>query len=246
MKKRIVIFFGLILYLFSMIYAQDEKEEPAGWNGDLALGIALARGNSNTTNISLSFAAEKLLSNRFEWANKGNYLLGRTENTKNSETIEITSTAKWSHTEDFFTQIEVTALQDKFKNFNYRIIPYLGIGYRIIQSDKAEVSLKSGISGVFTTFEDTGEKDYFTGPVIGNEFVWKISPAAEFVQNFAVNSNFSRLNNYFARLEMSLSAAIINGWAIKISFIDKYENLPVGEGIKKNDVQFLTSLSWKF
>jgi putative salt-induced outer membrane protein YdiY len=229
-----------------MIYAQEKETKPVGWSGDVSLGIALARGNSNTTNISLSFTAEKLLSKKLEWANRGNYLLGRTADTKNSETIEFTSTAKWTHPKDFFTQIEINALQDKFKNYNHRIIPHLGIGYKIIQSDKAEASLMSGISGVFTKFEDSGETDYFTGLMIGNEIVWKISPTAEFVQNLSINSNFSRFNNYFIRLEMSLSAAIANGWALKISMIDKYESFPIGEGIKKNDMIFLTNLSWKF
>lgn len=243
---RNFVLFGLILCLFTMIYAQEEEKKPSGWNGDVSLGIALARGNSNTTNISLSFTAEKFLSKNLEWANRGNYLLGRTANTKNSETIEITSTAKWAHTEDFFTQIEIIALQDKFKNYNYRIIPHLGIGYKIIQSDKAEASLMSGISGVFTKYEDTGEKDYFTGLMIGNECIWKISPTAEFVQNLTMNFNVSRLDNYFARLEMSVSAAIATGWALKISMIDKYESLPIGEDIEKNDIIFLTNLSWKF
>ncbi|HUU52361.1 MAG: DUF481 domain-containing protein [Candidatus Aminicenantaceae bacterium] len=246
MKKNVFIFLGVILCLFTMVYAQEEEKASEGWIGDVSLGIALARGNSNTTNISLSFSAEKPLSKNLEWANRGSYLLGRTANTKNAEILEITSTAKWTHFEDFFPQIKITALQDKFKNYNYRIVPHLGIGYRIIQSDKAEFSLMSGISGVFTKFEDTGEKDYFTGPMMGNEFVWKISPTAEIVQNFELFSDFSGLNNYFAQLEMSVSAAIANGWALKISMIDKYENLPIGEEIAKNDIIFLTNLSWKF
>ena len=246
MKMRKFILLGFILFLFTMIYAQEEEKKPVGWNGDVSLGIALARGNSNTTNISLSFTTEKLVSKKLEWANRGNYLLGRTADIKNSETIELTSTAKWTHTKDFFTQMKIIALQDKFKNYNYRIIPHLGIGYKISQSDKTEASLMSGISGVFTKFEDSGKTDYFTGLMIGNEFVWKISPTAEFVQNLSINSNFSRLKNYFARLEMSLSAAVANGWALKISMIDKYESLPIGEGIEKNDIIFLTNLSWKF
>lgn len=243
---RNFVFFGLILCFFTMIHAQEEEKKPVGWDGDVSLGIALARGNSNITNISLSFTAEKFLSKNLEWANRGNYLLGRTANIKNSETIEITSTAKWTHTEDFFPQIEITALQDRFKNYNYRIIPHLGMGYKIIQLDKVEASLMSGISGVFTKYEDTAEKDYFTGLMIGNECVWKISPTAEFVQNLTMNFNVSRLNNYFARLEMSVIAAIANGWALKVSMIDKYESLPIGEDIEKNDIIFLTNLSWKF
>jgi putative salt-induced outer membrane protein YdiY len=246
MKKSIFIFLGIILSLFTLVYAQEADKQLEGWNGDVSLGIALARGNSNTTNIALSFAAEKLLSKNFIWINSGSYLLGRTDNIKNSESIEITSAAKWSHSEDFFTRIEIFALLDKFKNFNYRLVPHLGIGYKIFRSDKIEASLMTGISGVFTKFEDSGETDFFTGILIGNDCAWKISSAAEFVQKLSINSNFSRLNNYFARFEMSLSAAIAGGWALKISMIDKYESLPVGEGLVKNDVIFLTNLSWNF
>jgi putative salt-induced outer membrane protein YdiY len=245
-KVRCLTFFYCFLVIFTCTYAQEEEKRLRDWNGDFSLGIALARGDSNTTNISLSFTAETVIAENLEWANRGSYLLGRTADTKNSESIEVTSTAKWTHTENLFSQFEISALQDKFKNFSYRIVPYLGIGYRIIQSDKAKASLKSGISGVFTRFEDSGEKDFFTGPVIGNEFVWKISSTAEFVQNFTINSSFSHLKNYFARLELSLSAAIASGWALKISLIDKYENLPVGEDIEKNDIILLTNISLKF
>ena len=245
-KTRCLAFFYCILFIFTFSYAQEEESSLRDWNGDVSLGIAIARGNSDTTNISLSFMAEKLFTKNIEWANKGSYLLGRTAKTKNSESIEVISAAKWIHTAKFFSLIEITALQDKFKNYNYRIIPQFGMGYTIIQSDTAEVSLKSGISGVFTKLEDSGEKDYFTALMIGNEFIWKISPTAEFIQNFTSNSNLARLNNYFVRLEMSLSAAIVKGWALKLSLIDKYESLPVGEDIKKNDVIFLTNLSWKF
>ncbi|MGD8538041.1 MAG: DUF481 domain-containing protein [Candidatus Aminicenantes bacterium] len=245
-KRSCLAFFYCIFFVFTCASAQEEENRPRGWNGDVSLGIALARGNSNTTNISLSFTAEKLLTKTIEWANRGSYLLGRTAETKNSESIEVTSTAKWTHTAKLFSLIEITVLQDKFKNYTYRIIPHLGMGYTIIRSDTAEVSLKSGISGVFTKFEDSGEKDYFNALMMGNEFIWKISPTAEFLQNFTINSNFAQLNNYFVRLEMSLSAAIAKGWALKLSLIDKYESLPVGEDIKKNDLIFLTNLSLKF
>ena len=245
MTRCLALFYS-ILFIFTITYAQEEGKKTGVWNGDVSLGIALARGNSNTTNISLSFSAEKLFTKNLEWATRGSYLLGRTAETTNSESIELTSAAKWIHTANLFSLVEITALQDKFKNFNYRIIPHLGIGYWIIRRDKAEVSIKGGISGVFTKYEDTGERDYFTALMIGNELKWKISPTAEFVQNFTINSNFTRLNNYFTRLEMSLSAAIAKGWAIKLSLIDKYESLPPSEDIKKNDIIFLTNLSWKF
>ena len=45
---------------------------------------------------------------------------------------------------------------------------------------------------------------------------------------------------------LGLHAVLSNTLSIKLSFIDNYENRPIGEGIKKNDAAFLAGLSIKF
>lgn len=237
---------GCILSMSLGSYAQEEKEDPMKWNGDLSFGVSIAKGNTDASTLSFTFSADKKLSEKFDWKNKGIFLGGRAEGVLNSQSLEVTSTGEWSHSERFFSRYEINGIHDRFRNFRYRIIPSIGVGYKLVQSEASELSLKTGLSDTFTKFYDSGETASFAGVFLGNDFLWKVSSGAELKQLSSVNLDLSDTNHVLAQFEMSLSAAIVKNWAIKISFIDKYDSAPETEGVKKNDLTFLTNISWKF
>jgi hypothetical protein len=39
---------------------------------------------------------------------------------------------------------------------------------------------------------------------------------------------------------------LAESWALKLTFIDSYDNRPLGEGVKKNDIALLAALTRKF
>ena len=244
MIKRSSIFCFLILGFVLLCSAQEEK--PAAWNGNLGLGLSLTRGNTETTNFSFTYLIKKSLSPKIEFSSSGSYLLGRIEGTTNSESLGLAGRLDWSHTERFFTFFELQGIRDRFKNYDYRIFPTAGVGVKVLFHDQAELSATAGLSEVFTKYYDTGDTDSYTGVVIGDTLTWKISPAAELTQKMALNSNISELSHYFIQFEISLSAAITKSWALKFSFIDNYDNNPIGEGIKKNDLVLLANVTLKF
>jgi putative salt-induced outer membrane protein YdiY len=246
MRKEIIFTFCLTLCLSFSGLSQETEQKAPGWGGDLSLGISLARGNSDMTNMSLSFTLNRKLAEKVDWENKGLYLLGKTSGNTDSESYELKSTMKWNHSERLFAYVEIHGYRDRFKNYDYRVVPQAGGGYKVLISEKTELSLTTGLTGAFLKFTDTGDTDYYTGISAGNHFSWKLSPSAEFSQDLNVNADLSRMSHYFAQLELSLSAVIVKGWAIKISLVDKYDNKPVGKGIKKNDILFITGLSMKF
>lgn len=237
---------GCILSMSLGSYAQEEKEDPMKWNGDLSFGVSIAKGNTDASTLSFTFSADKKLSEKFDWKNKGIFLGGRAEGILNSQSLEVTSTGEWSHSERFFSRYEINGIHDRFRNFRYRIIPSIGVGYKLVYSEASELSLKTGLSDTFTKFYDSGETASFAGVFLGNDFLWKVSSGAELKQLSSVNLDLSDTNHVLAQFEMSLSAAIVKNWAIKISFIDKYDSAPETEGVKKNDLTFLTNISWKF
>jgi putative salt-induced outer membrane protein YdiY len=160
--------------------------------------------------------------------------------------LEVWSTLKWSHNERLFTQYEILVVHDKFKNYKYRLSPNIGVGYRVVQTEKSELSLKAGFSETFTKFYDTGETDSFAGLFIGNDFNWTISESAEFIQLTHVNWDLSDINRFLARIELTLVTSLVGGFGLKLSLIDKYDSEPESRDIKKNDLTFLTNISLKF
>lgn len=248
MKKTLKVFFvfGFILSMTIGSFAQEDKEDPMKWNGDLALGISVARGNSDTSTLSFSFSANKLLSEKFDWQNKGLFLVGKADDVLNSQSMDLTSSTKWSHSKRFFSRYAIQGIHDRFRNYRYRLIPNVAVGYKFVQAEATELSLWTGLSDTFTKFYDTGDTASYVGVFAGNDFTWKISSGAEFTQLSTLNLDLSDTSHIIAHIEVNLAAAIASGWGIKISLIEKYDSAPETEGVKKNDLTFLTNISWKF
>jgi putative salt-induced outer membrane protein YdiY len=236
----------LVLCLSVSGLTEESEEDPSNWKGDLALGISLSQGNTDKSSFSFSYSADKLLSEKIEWNNKGIFLGGKSEGKTDSQSLEVWSTLKWNHTERLFTHYEILVVHDKFKNYRYRLNPNIGIGYRIIQTDTTDLALKTGFSETFTRFDDTGETDSFAGLFLGNDFKWTISESAEFSQNTHLNWDLSDTNRFLLRIELSLVTSIVGGLGLKLSLIDKYDSEPESMEIKKNDLTFLTNISLKF
>lgn len=226
--------------------AQEKSSEENNWGGDAAVGIALARGNTNTTNLSLTLSAKGPISKSVINSNKAFFLLSKEKDITNAESMGLESQINLQHTERFFSYYEILGLRDKFKNYSYRILPSVGIGYKVVATEKVQFSASAGLSEVFTKYYGSGDTDSYTGIALGNQLIWKISESAEISQTLDLNSDVSELSHYFLRFEMSLATAIAKGISVKLTFMDNYDNKPVGEGIKKNDVSFLAGLSAKF
>ena len=236
----------LILCLAVGLYAQDNKDIENKWGGDAAVGLALARGNTDTTNFSLTFSAKGPLSKSLVNTNKAYFLLSKERDITNAESMGIHSQIKWEHSQRFFSYYEVQGFRDRFKNYTYRILPAAGIGYNVVSTERINLSARAGISPVLTKYYESGETDSYASIAFGNQFTWKISEGAEITQSLDINTNFSELGRYFFHFEVSLASAITKGLSVKLTVMDNYDNKPVGEGIKKSDISFIAGLSAKF
>jgi putative salt-induced outer membrane protein YdiY len=234
------------LSIVAWTFALDEKNNENKWSGDITVGLALARGNTDTTNLSLTFSAKGPMSKTIDSTNKAYFLLNKEKEITNAESMGLESFIQWKHSARFFSYYGIQGLSDRFKNYSYRILPGLGLGYKVLTSENLQLSATAGLSQVFTKYYDSEETDSFTGITLGNDFTWKVSQSAELSQALSLNINKSELSHTFLQFEISLASAITRGLSVKLTLMDKYDSKPVGEGIKKNDVSFIAGLSAKF
>jgi len=122
---------ALCLCLATETFAQEKGKEETKWSGDAAVGLALARGNTETTNLSLTFSAKGPLSESIDSTNKVFFLLSKEKDITNAESLGLESHIQWKHSARFFSYYGIQGLRDKFKNYSYRILPGLGLGYKI-------------------------------------------------------------------------------------------------------------------
>lgn len=237
---------ALCLCLIAWSFAQENGGGENKWGGDVAVGLALARGNTDTTNLSLTFSIKGPLSKSIDNTNKAYFLLNKERDITNAESMGLESHIQWKHSERFFSYYGIQGLKDRFKNYSYRILPGLGLGYKVITSENILLSASAGLSQVFTKYHESGETDSYTGIALRDEFTWEVSPTAEISQTLSLNTNISEMSHYFLQFEISLASAITKGLLVKLTLMDKYDSKPVGEGIKKNDISFIAGLSAKF
>jgi putative salt-induced outer membrane protein YdiY len=248
MKSFKYIFFiaAFCLCLITGTFAQEEEGEENRWGGDASVGFALARGNTKTTNLSFTVSAKGPISESIDSTNKAYFLLNREGGLTNAESMGLESRIEWKHSERFFSYYGIQGLRDQFKNYSYRILPELGLGYKVLTSENLQLSANAGLAQVFTKYYDSGETVSFTGITVGNQFTWKISPTSEISQSLSLQTNISELRHTFLQFEISLASAITKGLSLKLTLMDKYDSQPVGEDIKKNDLSFIAGLSAKF
>ena len=237
---------GLALGLIFGALAAQEEEDATTWAGNLSLGLSVTEGNTQTKNISFTFSADGPLSDKTEWQNTGFFLFGQTGSVTNSESMGLTSRINWQHSDRIFSFYEIQGLRDTFKNYAFRFFPTIGLGLKTVKTEKSELTVNAGLSPVITKFTGRSGLDFFTGVTLGNKLTWSISPTTEFSQQLLLTADVSALNNFFARLEMSLAASISSKWALKLSVIDTYDNNPIGAGIEKNDVVFIAGITYSF
>jgi putative salt-induced outer membrane protein YdiY len=227
--------------------AQDKGKEPR-WQGNLSLGLSIAKGNTNSTSFSFIFAAGGPInqSKSAVWENKGVFLFSRTEGKTSAESLLVGSRIDWKYSGRYFAYAELQGLRDRFKNFSYRILPSFGFGYKILNGNSASLRLDIGLSQVFTQYYDTKDTESFTGLKSGQQFGWKISKSAEIREILEINFDVRRMSDFFLRLQADLITAITESWSVKLTFIEGYDNMPVGTRIKKNDITFIAGISRKF
>ena len=243
----IALFTALLLLTVSLpASAEDKAEEPPRWKGDVSLGLSLARGNTQSSNFSFSFAAGGPVGKNLMLENKGIYLFAEADDKTSAESGLIASRLNWQHTDRLFSYYELQADRDRFKNYSSRFMPAVGVGYKVVAQESVSLILDAGLSQVLTNFYDATDSESYTGLKGGQALVWKISKTSEFNEKAEITGDVSDLGRYFLRLEANLVTAITNSWAVKLTVIDTYDSRPVGLGIKENDIVFIAGISRKF
>ncbi len=248
MRRRILSAVCLLALLAGFLRPDEKKPAEPRWEGDLALGLSLSKGNTDATSFSFTFSADGPINTAktMIWKNKGVLLFSQTNGETSSESLLANSRINWQLNGRLFTYFEFQGQRDRFKNFGYRFLPSLGFGYKFLDTESVVLGLDAGLSQVFTKYYDTGVTENYTGLKGGQQFNWKLSETAEIIEVLEVNADITRLSDFFFRLEMNLITAITQSWSVKLTFVDSYVNRPVGTGIKKNDITFIAGISRKF
>jgi putative salt-induced outer membrane protein YdiY len=218
-----------------------------GWAGGGNFGLALARGNSDTTNLALGFDAARPTTT-------DNWTIHATSIYSKSVTNGVSSTSanafggfiRYDHnlTKKLFVFGLFAGLYDHAQDLNERISPGGGLGYHLIATPVTSLDLLGGFGYTYENYS-TGVTNNLMNATIGDEFKHKFTPNTSVSQDFYFFPYLNDNGGYRGVFDFGLASKLYRAITWNLTFTDLYNSKPVA-GKKNNDVLFTTGLGLSF
>ena len=215
------------------------------WTGGGSFGLALARGNSQTTNLALGFNALRKTSTD-AWVVNATSIYSTDDKLGVTSANSLGGLIRYDHNlnQKVFAYGAFAGMYDTLQLLNYRIMPGGGLGYHAIASKTTTLDLLGGLGYTRESYYDGTINNLLTA-TLGDEFAHNFTPNTSLTQSLYYLPSLNDTSNYRINFNVGL-ATKLNGWlTANMNFNDQYVNKPV-PGNKYNDIIFTTGLGFTF
>jgi len=218
---------------------------PPVWTGSAGLGLTLNRGNTDTTNINLSFDATRDPKQKDVWKMEALYLRGDTNGQLSANRVFAQVRYERNLTPRLFAFGQLPYLRDHFKSIDYYIAPNGGIGYKVVATSQTTLTADGGFG---VKWEKNPGFDLKTAAVVtsGDRFEFKLSPASTINQSFAAVWDADDWGDALYTFTAGAAAALTARSQLKLELLDTYASRPPTPEVKNNDVALLAAVVYKF
>lgn len=231
------------------------------WAGGVNVGFALARGNSDTTNLNTALTADrKTLSDEIKVAVSSVYSTSGTSTSGAAGGVtanEILGSAAYDHnlSKSIFLFASGDFTHDALQDLTLRSIYTGGVGWHAINTPNTTLDALFGINYTRESYSSSPSalspiainvSRNLPGITAGENFMHKFGAGTVFTESFDFYPDLSDFSQY----RFSLDAAVVTkihkwlGWQTSLS--DRYVTNPPIPGTKSNDVILSTGLSISF
>jgi putative salt-induced outer membrane protein YdiY len=218
-----------------------------GWGGGGNFGLALARGNSDTTNLALGFnAARPTTTDKWTIQAASIYSTSVTNGVSSTSANSFGGFIRYDHnlTPKLFVFGLFAGLYDHAQDLNERISPSGGLGYHAIATKVTTLDLLGGFGYTYENYS-TGLTNNLLNATIGDEFKHNFTPNTSVSQDFYFFPYLNDNGGYRGIFDFGLATKFYRAITWNLNFTDRYNSKPVA-GKKNNDVLFTTGLGLTF
>lgn len=228
----------------------DEKslKEKEAWHGDVAFGLSLAKGNSDTLLVNGEAKAVKLWSeNELALGADGQYGLndwGKSNETKTADNIHGFTECKRLFTERFYGSARIDGYHDDIADLHYRVIVGPAAGYFFIKSDRTRLNGEVGPS--FIEQRQGNENDHgYVALRVSERWEYALSKTAKLWEQVDYLGQVDAWGTYLVNAEAGAEAAINTRMSLRIVATDKFNSEPAADRLR-NDIMLVSSIVYKY
>ena len=218
-----------------------------GWDGGGNFGFALARGNSDTTNLALGFNAERpTTTDKWTIQAASIYSTSVTDGVSSTTANSFGGFIRYDHnlTKKLFAFGLFAGLYDHAQALDVRISPSGGLGYHAIATPATSLDLLGGFGYTYESYS-TGMTNNLMNATIGDEFKHKLAANTSVLQDFYFFPYLNGGGGYRGVFDFGLASKLYRAITWNLNFTDLYNSKPV-LGKKNNDVLLTTGLGLTF
>jgi putative salt-induced outer membrane protein YdiY len=218
-----------------------------GWAGGGNLGLALARGNSDTTNLALGFnAARPTTTDKWTIQAAGLYSTSTADNVTTTTANALGGFIRYDHnlTKKLFAFGLFAGSYDHAQDLNVRISPSGGLGYHAIATRMTSLDLLGGFGYTYEKYS-TPLTNNLMNATIGDEFSHKFTANTSVMQDFYFFPYLNDGGGYRGVFDFGMASKLYRAITWNLNFGDRYNSKPV-PGKRNNDVLLTTGLGLSF
>jgi Protein of unknown function, DUF481 len=226
------------------------------WKGGANLGFAVARGNSDTTNLVLGFNADrKTLSDEIKVYTSSIYSTSGIPVAGTVTANEILGGVRFDKNiqPKLFAFVSGDFAHNALQSLDIQQIYGAGLGWHAINHPNTTLDFLAGVnytresySGATTTSPNTTVNRNLAAITLGEDFAKKLGSTTSFTEHFYFYPDLSDTSQYRFSLDAGLVTQIKKwlGWQLTLS--DRYVTNPPILGTKSNDVVLSAGLNLAF
>ena len=219
--------------------AEEEEVRSAGlfenWSGEGQIGAFRSTGNSSNTGLT---AGLELKRTGIDWRHKLTALADfqRTNGVTTREQFLFAYEPNYDVSDRMFVYALGQYERDRFQGFSSRISASGGIGYRVIETDNAELSVKAGPAYRKTSFINGGSTSNIAG-LASLDFDWNVSDTVKLTQDA---SAFIQSGNSTYLSTTGLEAALGGNLSARIAYAIEHDTNPPAGAVKTDTLTRFT------
>lgn len=240
--------------------ASPASVPPPPWTGSAGFGFSLNRGNTDTSNLNLSFEATHdphQPATVSVWKFKGLYLRGETNGVRAVDRLFLDGRNERSLTSRVYAFGELQYLEDQFKAIDYLWAPAGGIGYKLVAAPMTTLTVDGGLGVKFekntvATFlapdmlVESSETHTDAVVTASDKFEHKLSKTASITQGFSALWKAQDFGDALYTVSGGVAASLTTRTQLKLELLDSFASRPPTVDVQRNDVALLSALVYKF
>lgn len=215
------------------------------WADEAELSFVDTSGNSKVRTLSAKNAMKYRVTESVTLTWKLDALHGEDGGTTTAERYSSDIRGGYAVTSEAFVFGNAGWRQDKFAGLDRETLLGLGYGYKLWTGPLHFLTLEGGAQQVQDNYTDDSSTDHTDARLFG-EYGLAFAKQNRFKQTVELLYDFGNSEQYRANLETSLTSTLNERFSTKISYLVRYNHVPVPAALDTTDATFSVALVANF